>query len=264
MAQGVHKITEQFEKELCKYTGARYAVAVDNQSNALFLALSYEHVKGREISIPCHTYPSVPCEIIRAGAKVVFEKSPEYLTGAYPLKGTRTWDSALKFDHDMYIKGTFMCLSFTGPFKHLKLSKGGAILTDDKQAYEWFKRVRFSGRRATSYHNDDLDMLGHNYYMMPEIAARGLLLMSQFYDEKGAPKSTLPLSLKYPDLSKFKIYQNQMFPTIHDQSIAKSKKDALKYLDSAFGISEREAEVLFELGANWYRAKVLNNDIYLE
>jgi dTDP-4-amino-4,6-dideoxygalactose transaminase len=42
MAQGVHKITEDFEKALCDYTGAPYAVALDNMSNALFLALYYE------------------------------------------------------------------------------------------------------------------------------------------------------------------------------------------------------------------------------
>ena len=41
MAQGVHKVTEDFEKELAKYTGAPYVICVDNQSNGLFLALYY-------------------------------------------------------------------------------------------------------------------------------------------------------------------------------------------------------------------------------
>ena len=39
MAQGVHKITEDFERSLCDYTGAPHAIALDNMSNALFLAL---------------------------------------------------------------------------------------------------------------------------------------------------------------------------------------------------------------------------------
>ena len=39
MANGVYRVTEEFEKSLCDYTGAPYAVTVDNQSNALFLAL---------------------------------------------------------------------------------------------------------------------------------------------------------------------------------------------------------------------------------
>jgi len=55
MAEGVYKITEQFEEALCKYTGAPYAVSIDNQTNALFLALTYENIKGMEISIPSRT-----------------------------------------------------------------------------------------------------------------------------------------------------------------------------------------------------------------
>lgn len=208
MAQGVHRITAEFEQELCRYTGAPYAVAVDNQSNALFLALKYEGIEGREITIPARTYPSVPCEIIHAGGRVRFAQvEGRTLKGAYPLTGSRTWDCALRFTAGMYLKGTFMCLSFTGPYKHLKLSKGGAILTDDPAAYEWFKRARFSGRRECSYHEDDLDMLGWNFYLMPEIAARGLLLITQFYGPDGRPKPNEDLEIPYPDLSKYQVYQ---------------------------------------------------------
>lgn len=207
MAQGVHKITQEFEEALCKYTGAPYAVAVDNQSNALFLSLKYEGVEGKKIAIPARTYPSVPCEIIHAGAKVEFLEMPgTTLRGAYLLIGSRTWDSALRFTADMYIHGSLMCLSFTGPYKHLKLSKGGAILTDDLKAYQWLKRARFSGRREMPYLEDDFDMLGWNFYMMPEIAARGLLLMSQFYNPDGSKKANDDLEISYPDLSKFKVY----------------------------------------------------------
>ena len=46
MANGVYKITEDFEKQLSDYTGAPYVITVDNMSNGLFLALYYEnHVK---------------------------------------------------------------------------------------------------------------------------------------------------------------------------------------------------------------------------
>ena len=42
MANGIYKITEDFEKELATYTGSPYVVTVDNASNAIFLALMYE------------------------------------------------------------------------------------------------------------------------------------------------------------------------------------------------------------------------------
>lgn len=203
----VYEITKAFESKLCEYTGAPFAVAVDNMSNALFLALMYEKLFGKwepviePVSIPNRTYPSVPCEIIHAGGKVKFEPiSGMMLTGPYQLKPTKVWDCALRFTRGMYRPEQHQCISFTGPRKHLKLSKGGAILTDDKKAYEWFKRARYSGRNEVDYHNDEFTMLGWNMYLMPELAARGLLLLQAF------PDHNEDLSLFYPDLSKFRVY----------------------------------------------------------
>ena len=184
MANGIYQITDEFEHQLANYTGAKYVVTVDNMSNGLFLALYYEnHIKksiNGKISIPCRTYPSVPCEIIHSGLKIEWEEiEGETLTGAYQLKGSNIWDSALTFTADMYKPKTHMCISFTGPYKHFKLSKGGAILTDDLKAYHWFKRARYSGRRECSYHDYNID---------------------------GTKKHQEDLTLPYPDLSKFKIY----------------------------------------------------------
>lgn len=210
--KNIYDITAEFESRLADYTGAKYVVTLDNMSNALFLALYYEkniskNLTTDSVTIPNRTYPSVPCEIIHTGLKVKFKTvSGETITGAYNLEGSKVWDSALRFTADMYIKNSHMCISFTGPYKHFKLSKGGAILTDDYSAYLWFKRARYSGRRECSYHDDNFDMIGWNFYMMPELAARGLLLMNQFYNLDGSKKITEDLTLPYPDLSKFEIY----------------------------------------------------------
>src|SRR6056300_39725 len=103
----IYTVTDSFELKLAEYTGAKYAICVDNMSNALFLSLYYEkHVKKScedFITIPSRTYPSVPCEIIHAGLKVKFKQvSGETLTGAYLLEGSNVWDSALRFTADMY------------------------------------------------------------------------------------------------------------------------------------------------------------------
>ena len=101
MSKGVYKITEDFEKSLSDYTGAPYVVTLDNQSNGLFLSLYYEkNVKksltGNTITIPCRTYPSVPCEIIHAGLKVDFyQVNGKTIKGSYNLIGSNVWDSAL-------------------------------------------------------------------------------------------------------------------------------------------------------------------------
>lgn len=213
MGVGVYKITDEFEAAVARYTGAPYCCALDNGSNALFLALKWCRVEGREIEIPAHTYPSVPCEIIHAGGRVVFGHPADdwgrcgTLVGAYRLLDTPVWDSALRFTAGMYLPGTFMCLSFTGPYKTLKVGKGGAILCDNPDANAWFRRARFSGRNECSYHVDRFDMLGWNFYMLPEIAALGLHMMTQFYEQNGTPKHNQDVDLPYPDLSKFPIYQ---------------------------------------------------------
>jgi dTDP-4-amino-4,6-dideoxygalactose transaminase len=211
MGQGVYQINDVFEEALAKYTGAPYVITVDNMSNALYMCLMYVKEKT-VVTIPNRTYPSVPCEIIRAGHKVAFETLPtKMLKGAYQLKPLNIWDSALRFTHNMYLKGQHMCVSFTGPYKHLKLGKGGCVLTDSHHAMLWFKRFRFSGRRECSYHTDFFDTLGINAYLMPELAARGLLLMNQFYDMEGNPKHNEDLELPYPDLSQFPIYTSERF-----------------------------------------------------
>jgi hypothetical protein len=53
-------------------------------------------------------------------------------------------------------------------------------------------------------------MLGWNFYMIPELATRGVLLMNQFYGYDGTKKSNEDLELPYPDLSKFAIYQKTL------------------------------------------------------
>ena len=209
-----HQVTREFEKAIAEYTGAPYVVALDNASNALFLALKYCNIEGKTISIPSRTYPSVPCEIIHAGGKVEFLPiEGNTLKGPYKLVGTNVIDSALRFTANMYIPGTFMCVSFTNSYKPVKLGcKAGAILLDDEEAYKWFKKARFNGRQECSYHDDDFDsepsVVGWNFYLSPDIATRGLILMNDFYNPDGSKKHIEDIELPYPDLSKFSIFSS--------------------------------------------------------
>ena len=67
--------------------------------------------------------------------------------------------------------------------------------------------VKHNVRVHPSFHHaDNLDMLGWNFYMMPELAARGLLMMQQFWNGP-IPVENKDKTIRYPDLSKFKIYQ---------------------------------------------------------
>ena len=196
------KSVRDFEQALCEYTGADYAVTFDSQSSAMEACLIYDKVHGRTIGIPNRTYMSVPSCLILTGNKIEWvHVDGQYLTGAYVLKGTRIWDSALRFTAGMYVQGSLMCLSFTGPHKHLNLEKGGAILCSTQEEAEWFKRYRFNGRNECSYHVDTFTQVGRNCYMLGSTASRGLRDMAKFYDMHGNKKHMEDITLPYPDLS---------------------------------------------------------------
>ena len=170
-----YEIVKMFEEEIAQYTGAPYAISVDSCTNALFLCCKYLNVT--QVTIPKHTYLSVPMSIIHSGAEVVFEDRD--WSGVYKLEPYPIFDAAKRFTSDMYIPGSMMCLSFHIK-KLLPLGKGGMILTDNKFAAEWFKKARYEGRSEKNYHEDDIDMLGWNMYMTPQQASHGLALMQNY------------------------------------------------------------------------------------
>jgi dTDP-4-amino-4,6-dideoxygalactose transaminase len=205
MKHNPYEVIKNFEETIAEYCGSPYAVAVDNATNGLFLCMKYLEIEDQEITIPARTFMSVPCAIIHAGNKVNFDKNHpsiigKKLKGQYRLEPFPIWDSALTFKKNMYIPGEFQCLSFSGPHKFLKLGKGGMILTDSKEAYQWLKRAAYFGRRPVDHLVDNFDMLGWNYYMLPEIAARGAVLML------GIEDNNKDLEREYQDLSNYKVY----------------------------------------------------------
>jgi len=190
-------VVDQFEKVIAKYAGSRYAVAVDCCTNALFLCLKYINKPGIVVTIPSKTYISVLCSIIHAGYKVSLEKIE--WSGLYQLKPFPIFDGATRFKKNMY-NGGYHCLSFHVK-KHLKIGKGGMILTDDKKAYKWLKLARYNGREETSYGESDFSMIGWNFYMTNADAARGLWLFNSLPDDNP------DILGKYPDLSSYNIDQ---------------------------------------------------------
>ena len=78
------------------------------------------------------------------------------------------------------------------------------ILTDNKDAYEWFKVARYEGRHIDRLYKDDtFDMIGWNMYLPPEQAAEGLELFKKIHDWN----EDLETSGIHKDLSQFPIYE---------------------------------------------------------
>lgn len=82
------------------------------------------------------------------------------------------------------------------------------ILTNDKDAYEWFKKARFDGREPIPLQDDNFTMLGWNMYMEPSNAARGIQLFQAMLTKHPDGMEDLKVEEQgYPDLSLFDIYK---------------------------------------------------------
>jgi len=170
-----YKKVERFEKALAEYTGAPYVACVDSCTSALLLSLKYSNVK--QITLPANTYVGVAMAAMNIGITISY-KDIDW-QGIYKIEPTNVIDSAKRFTSGMYKSGTNMCLSFHYK-KHLKIGRGGAILTDSYEAYEWFKLARNNGRRIdTPLCEQTFTVQGYNMLLHPDLAVKGLRLLKK-------------------------------------------------------------------------------------
>lgn len=195
-------IVSELEKRVAEYAGAPYAVAVDSCTNAILLSLKYHlsFAPTNIIGLPAYTYVGVAYAVLNAGG--VCEFTDYVWDGAYKLGYTDIIDSARRFRKRIYIPGSLYCISCHWG-KHLKIGRGGFILTDDEQAYNALLRMRYDGRTAGLRPKEDkFEVPGFHCYMLPEEAARGLRLMDYMPDDN----PDLPWD-DYVDLRQFPIFQ---------------------------------------------------------
>jgi len=125
----------------------------------------------------------------------------QHWEGEYEFTYTRIWDSARRLEQDMYRPGTMQCLSF-GHSKPLAIGHGGAILLDDKKAYETILRQRYDGRDLTvaPWQDQKTFHVGYHYKPTPEEAVQGLALLTGLRDYCPPTRT-----VQYPDLRTISI-----------------------------------------------------------
>jgi dTDP-4-amino-4,6-dideoxygalactose transaminase len=193
---------KKFEDELAEFTGAPYAVMTDCCTHAIELCLRYNRV--REVVMTPYTYLSIPMTMHKLGIKYYYRE--EEWTGEYRFHGTRIWDSARRLESGMYRPGTMQCLSF-GYNKPLAIGHGGAILLDDKIAYETILRQRYDGRDLTvaPWQDQKTFHVGYHYKPSIEDAIQGVALLQGVKEHN--PK---PVYVPYPDLRNIKIVDDSV------------------------------------------------------
>jgi dTDP-4-amino-4,6-dideoxygalactose transaminase len=185
----------EFESALAKHTGAPYAVVTDGCTHALELCFRYDRVEF--CAFTPFTYLSILMLMKQLKIQYQFEDKGKWI-GEYRFRKTRIWDSARLLSHNMYQPGQVQCVSF-GHGKPLQLGKGGAILTDDKDLYEWASRARSDGRdlRINPWQQQELFTQGYHYCPTLELCEQGL--------EKLSTIDTEPKYVQYPDLRNINV-----------------------------------------------------------
>ena len=193
---------KRFETALAGYTGAPYAIMTDCCTHAIELCMRHDKVEF--CAFTPFTYLSIPMLMHKLKIQYYYEVgNPEQWVGEYKFRKTRIWDSARRLEKDMYREGQIQCLSF-GHTKPLHIGRGGAILLDDKDAYDAIIRMRYDGRdlNISPWQEQKEFRVGYHYKPTPEEAVQGLALLQGIKEFPVKPKL-----VEYPDLRTIKILE---------------------------------------------------------
>jgi len=187
----------EFERELAAFAGAPYAVMTDCCTHAIELCLRYEQVAHCEFT--AFTYLSIPMTMHKLG--ISYRLLNETWTGEYRFGATNIWDSARRLESNMYRPGMMQCLSF-GHGKPLQINRGGAILLDDKAAYDTIIQQRYDGRdlHCKPWQSQKTFRVGYHYKPTIEEAVIGLAELEKYKENPQKPKY-----IEYPDLTTITI-----------------------------------------------------------
>ena len=200
LGPGMFEKILKFEQELAEFTGAPYVIMTDCGTHAIELCLRHDLVT--ECKFTPYTYLSVPMTMHKLSIDYEYlDHAWQRWVGEYPFVGTRIWDSARRLEKNMYRAGQMQCLSF-GHTKPLHIGRGGAILLDDKTAYDTMIGQRYDGRNLdiTPWQTQQTFRVGYHYRPTPEEAVQGMALLEGFKERR-----PVPVHVEYPDLRKINI-----------------------------------------------------------
>ena len=215
------KITEKFEKDLCRYLHYFHAIAVNSGTAALHTALMAIGVKpGHEVILPALTFTSTAAAVLMCGATPVFadldpglftiggdqirEKVTEktycvivvHIAGIparmseivsvcndYGLLLVEDACQALGSKWNGGYVGSIGHVGVTSfyPSKVITTGEGGCVLTDSSHIADYCREFRNHGRSIVG---DEINMLGYNYRMTEIQASIGRVQLSKVDEYK--------------------------------------------------------------------------------
>jgi len=210
------KITELFEKNMAKYVGVKYALAVNNGTSALEVLLRALGIKeGDEVIIPAYSYIASATAVSLVGANPLFADVDESMTINHdeidriitnrtkaimcvdltgnPCNYDLLMEKSKRYNIPLIIDGAQSlgskykgksCLSFgiasTTSFHSAKILttiEGGMIFTNNSDLYQKLKSIKNQGESAEKYIHDSL---GGNYRITDIASAFGIKQLERF------------------------------------------------------------------------------------
>lgn len=208
------RVTEDFESRFARTVGARYAVAVNSGTAALYLAYRAMLESGDEVIVPDFTFAATATMVVAAGATPVFadvdtktfnldpkdvERKitrrtralvPVHLFGhpaeipgltaiARRHKLRLIWDAAQAHGscfrgHDVGSFPDVVCYSFY-PSKNMTTGEGGMLTTSDPALAREFRLLRSHGEEGRYSHV----RIGFNFRMTDVAAALGRIQLAK-------------------------------------------------------------------------------------
>jgi dTDP-4-amino-4,6-dideoxygalactose transaminase len=196
----------QFEKAFSKYTGAKYAIAVNSGTAALHASLMASNIgQGDEVLVPSFTFPATAGAVLLVGAKPIFididpktycmrvdlieSKISNKTSAIIPVhlyglpadmnpiikvarqSGLTVIEDAAQAVGAEYQNKKIGNIGDASCFsfygvKNITTGEGGMVTTNEAEFAEKIRRIRVHGEERPYW----VSTLGHNY-RMPEIAA---------------------------------------------------------------------------------------------
>lgn len=198
---------EGFEDDLCRLSGAPFAICCASGTQALellYLALPAEAT----VQVPCITFAATANAAVRAGRRVTF-RDCEPVTGLAPdaspsrtsvyvtLGGQpapREWAGIVDAAHGpiRHHPGALATILSFHPAKHVAAGEGGAVLTSDPVLSNRLRQLRNAGRDSSG----DQVLLGTNGRLSELQAALGRSQLTRYH--AGVTRRQL-IALAYDD-----------------------------------------------------------------
>ncbi len=163
-------IVTDFEQQFAEYVGAKYAVALNSATSAIFLLFLNRNIT---VEIPSMIPPVVANALITGGNKIAFRDDVDWVGDSYLLHDFGDWkviDSAQKVERQQYVKEAttnkdVIIYSFY-PTKPVSGCDGGMIVSNDKAIIDHIRCLSMNGM-SNELNNWErkISLVGYKMYM---------------------------------------------------------------------------------------------------